>query len=191
MSALCQMLPSQYPAVICLSCADSRFGRARIAYLKRAGCPRYPLPRVPKLFFAIRAHKYERRLPLGTETHVCFAPFATEGSTSALCQQKTDRPRARYRHLPRLLMSPRTRRRIIAPIVADTIEAAMPVPTRMPNLGSSQLEISAPITPIPMFPTRPNPQPVMMTPASQPAANPTSKMTSRLSPDMEASPANR
>src|SRR5262245_26140179 len=85
------------------------------------------------------------------------------------------------------LINPRTIRRMIAPMVAAAIAAPIPAPIRMPSLGSSQNPISAPITPTPILPMRPKPQPLTMRPASQPAINPTSRMTSRLSPDIDLS----
>ena len=76
-----------------------------------------------------------------------------------------------------------------APIVAAMMPATIPEPRWIPTRGNSQLPIKAPIMPMQRSATRPKPVPLTIWPASQPAINQISKMTSKLSPDMVSSEA--
>jgi hypothetical protein len=87
-------------------------------------------------------------------------------------------------HRPRLRTSLRMTRSRTAPIVAAMIAARIPEPRWIPSRGNSQSPIKAPMIPRQRSATRPKPVPLTIWPASQPAINPTSKMTSRLSPDI-------
>src|ERR1700730_8596475 len=73
-------------------------------------------------------------------------------------------------------------------MVATMIMLTRPPPIRMPRCGNSQLPMKAPTMPMAMSPIRPKPPPATISPASHPAIRPTSKMTSKLSPDKYISP---